>query len=300
MQILFTLSLVSGVLAGSCFFASLVISSSSDTTMQRLYMATNAKTRKHTGISATGPYVQVFLRVMLWVRTSLRLRERADLERRIERAGYRGVVTLDLYAAIRLIAPLVAVVLALLLPKYCLFGMFALPPFAYIVPDLILELLIRRRAKAIRGSIPDAIDLLVICVDAGLGIDQAVMRVAQELTQSSPELQEELMQVNREQRAGKPRLEAWCGMSERLSIPEIEAFVNMLMQTERFGTPIARALSTFADGIRLKRTQIAEESAAKTTVKIIFPLALFIFPCIFIVLLGPAVITMLQDFPEGF
>jgi tight adherence protein C len=157
-----------------------------------------------------------------------------------------------------------------------------------------LTRLVKRRREKIRKSIPDAIDLLVICVDAGLGIDQALLRVGQELGISHPQITEELLQINREQRAGKPRIQAWADMAARSQLPDIDGFANMLLQTERFGTPIARALSTFADTIRLKRRQLAEEMAAKTTVKIIFPLVLFIFPSMFIVLLGPAVLTILR------
>jgi tight adherence protein C len=119
-----------------------------------------------------------------------------------------------------------------------------------------------------------------------------MLRVGQELGTSHPEIYEEFMQINREQRAGKLRLEAWQAMAERSQLQEIDGFVNMLMQNERFGTPIARALSTFGDNLRQKRRQHAEELAAKTTVKIIFPLVLFIFPSMFIVLLGPAGINI--------
>jgi tight adherence protein C len=153
---------------------------------------------------------------------------------------------------------------------------------------MILSRLIKKRREKIRLSVPDAVDLLVICVDAGLGLDQAMLRAGQELNVSHPEIYEELMQINREQRAGKLRLDAWEAMAKRSQLEEIDGFVNMLLQTERFGTPIAKALSNFADGIRQKRRQKAEELAAKTTVKIIFPLVLFIFPSMFIVLLGPA------------
>ena len=154
--------------------------------------------------------------------------------------------------------------------------------------------LIKRRREKIRLGIPDAVDLLVICVDAGLGIDQALLRVGQELGVSHPHITEELLQINREQRAGKPRVQAWVDMAKRSELPDIDAFSTMLLQTERFGTPISRALSTFADNIRLKRRQLAEELAAKTTVKIIFPLVLFIFPSIFIVLLAPAILSIMR------
>ena len=156
--------------------------------------------------------------------------------------------------------------------------MIALPAAAFIAPNIVLTRLIKRRRDKIRNSIPDAIDLLVICVDAGLGIDQALLRVGQELGISHPQITEELLQINREQRAGKPRIQAWADMATRSELADIDAFASMLLQTERFGTPIARALSVFADGIRQKRRQLAEQMAAKTTVKIIFPLVFLSFP----------------------
>ena len=121
-----------------------------------------------------------------------------------------------------------------------------------------------------------------------------MLRVGQELSNSHPEMNTELMQINGEQRAGRPRLEAWQGFTKRTQLPDVQAFVNMLTQTERFGTPIAKALSEFADGVRQKRRQKAEEMAAKTTVKMIFPLVLSIFPSIFIVLVGPAALTLIR------
>jgi tight adherence protein C len=174
------------------------------------------------------------------------------------------------------------------------FWMIALPAVAYLLPEMTLNRLIKRRRERVRRSIPDTIDLLVICVDAGLGIDQALLRVSLELGVSHPQITEELLQINREQRAGKTRLQAWADMAARSELPDIDAFSNMLLQTERFGTPIARALSSFADTIRQKRRQTAEEKAAKTTVKIIFPLVLFIFPSMFIVLLGPAALNIMR------
>jgi tight adherence protein C len=179
-------------------------------------------------------------------------------------------------------------------PYNRLFAMLALPAVTYLLPDILLHRLIKARREKIRRSIPDAIDLLVICVDAGLGIDQALLRVSHELAGSNQEIAEEFVQINREQRAGKPRVEAWREMAERVNLSEIIAFTSMLTQTERFGTPISRALRTYSDGIRQRRRQAAEEMAAKTTVKIIFPLVLFIFPSIFIVLLGPAILSLMR------
>ena len=153
----------------------------------------------------------------------------------------------------------------------------------YLVPDMWLRTKIRKRRERIRKSLPDALDLLVICVEAGLGLDQAMLRVGQEVIISHPDIHYEFMQVNFEQLAGKPRLEAWKSAAERTQIPEFSLFLSMLTQADRFGTPIVRALSRFGDEIRMKRRQRSEEMAAKTKIKILFPLVLFIFPCIFIV-----------------
>jgi tight adherence protein C len=131
-----------------------------------------------------------------------------------------------------------------------------------------------------------------------LGIDQAVLRIATELESVFPELAEELLIISREQRAGKPRLEAWRSMADRVNIDTVRQFVAMLVQTERLGTPIAQALGLFADGLRTKRMLMAEERAAKTTVKLIFPLVFFIFPALFVVILGPAGITIMRAFEQ--
>ncbi|MGA2437380.1 MAG: type II secretion system F family protein [Acidobacteriaceae bacterium] len=233
-----------------------------------------------------------FMAMIHWVRARLGLAADVELPERLANAGYKGKLSADLYTSARIFCPLLALVAGSLIPFDRVFWMVALPAVAYIAPNIALTRLVMRRREKIRQSIPDAVDLLVICVDAGLGLDQALLRVGQELGNSHPQITEELLQINREQRAGKPRIQAWADMAERSQLPDIDAFASMLVQTERFGTPIARALSAFADNIRLKRRQLTEEKAAKTTVKIIFPLVLFIFPSMFLVLLGPAVLSI--------
>jgi tight adherence protein C len=233
-----------------------------------------------------------FMMVVHWVRARLGLAADAALPERLANAGYKGTRPADVYTSSRIVCPLLALIAGSFIPYNRLFWMMALPAAAFIVPNIMLTRLVKRRREKIRKSIPDAIDLLVICVDAGLGIDQALLRVGQELGNSHPQITEELLQINREQRAGKPRIQAWTDMAARSELPDIDAFASMLVQTERFGTPIARALSAFADNIRVKRRQLAEEKAAKTTVKIIFPLVLFIFPSMFLVLLGPALLSI--------
>ena len=235
-----------------------------------------------------------FFALVHWVRARIGLEDNRGLPQRLANAGLRGTFPGDVYNAARIVFPVVGFVAGCLIPRFRVFWMIALPAVGFIGPNIVLTRLIKRRREKIRRSIPDAIDLLVICVDAGLGIDQALLRVGLELGISHPQITEELLQINREQRAGKPRIQAWADMAARSELSDINAFASMLLQTERFGTPIARALSTFADGIRLKRRQLAEQMAAKTTIKIVFPLVLFIFPSIFIVLLAPAVLGILR------
>jgi len=227
-----------------------------------------------------------------WLRSSIGLSDDPKLLTRFAQSGHNSDAYRDIYAFARIAGPILGLVCGFFIASNRFFAMIAFAGVAYLAPDMILTRIIRRRREKIRLGIPDAIDLLVICVDAGLGMDQAMLRVGQELGTSHPEIYEEFLQISREQRAGKLRIEAWRAMAERSRLPEMDAFVNMLMQTERFGTPIARALSNFGDTIRQKRRQLAEEMAAKTTVKIIFPLVLCIFPSMFIVLLGPAGIAI--------
>ncbi len=137
--------------------------------------------------------------------------------------------------------------------------------------------------------------MLSICMEAGLGIDQAIVRIGQEMRVSHRELSEELLQINFEQRAGVPRLAAWKAFSERADVESVRSFVAMLIKTDRFGTPIAKSLGNFSDALRTQRRQKAEEMAAKTTIKLVPPLVFFIFPSIGIVVVGPAALTVMKN-----
>lgn len=150
------------------------------------------------------------------------------------------------------------------------------------------------RRLDIHQALADALDLLVTCVEAGMGLNQALVRVAEEIRNVSEPLSEELSMVNLEIRAGTQRGEAMRNLAERTGIEDVEAIVSMLIQTERFGTSVGRALRVQAVTLRQKRRQRAEEAAAKTTIKLIFPLVLFVFPALFVVILGPAVIQVVQ------
>jgi tight adherence protein C len=225
-------------------------------------------------------------------RARLGLSEDEKLRQRFLSAGLKGGSQLDVYFTARFIAPVVGIIGGTFIHSNTAFWCLSLAALGYLLPDIWLTQTVKRRKKKIQKGIPDAIDLLVICVEAGLGLDQALLRIGQEIAVSYPELNEEFNQVNLEQRAGKPRLDAWQSMADRTQLEEFKSLVTMLQQTDRFGTPIVRALSRYSEEIRTARRQRAEEAAAKTKIKILFPLVFFIFPCLFIVLLAPAFLTL--------
>ena len=169
----------------------------------------------------------------------------------------------------------------------------------YLLPNLILNRLISSRQHKIRESLPDALDLLVVCVEAGQGLDAAIKRVSEDLQDSSPIISQELLLVNLETMAGLERQQALKNLGERTGVEELISLCNVLIQSERFGTSIAQALKTQSDYMRTARRQRLEGMAAKTPVKLVFPMLLFIFPAIMVVLLGPAFIRLSEFFNKG-
>jgi tight adherence protein C len=167
--------------------------------------------------------------------------------------------------------------------------------FGFILPRFILKRMIRDRQMRIRLGLPDALDLTVICVEAGLALDQALMRVGQDLHHAHPDLSDEFHFVNLEMRAGKPRAEALRNLVERTGVDDIRSLVGTLIQTDRFGTSITQALRVYSDSLRTERRQRAEEQAAKTTIKMIPPLVVFVMPSIMFVTIGPAVISLIRQ-----
>jgi tight adherence protein C len=161
----------------------------------------------------------------------------------------------------------------------------------WMLPFILLKRKIAQRKRALQRGLADALDLMVVCVEAGLGVNQALLRVAEEMDRVSPEISDELTMVTLEMRAGTPRDEALKSMSERTGVPDIRSWANMMIQTDRFGTSIADSLRIHSDTLRTTRRQRAEEAAAKLTVKMLIPLVLFVFPALFVVILGPAVIA---------
>jgi tight adherence protein C len=218
---------------------------------------------------------------------------------RMTRAGYRNEHATKVFYGAKVLCPL------LLCAFVGLTGIANLGPFfvylialggGFLAPDFWLGKKISTRQKKITRGLPDVLDLLVICMEAGLSLDQATARSAQELEMSQPELCDEMSVVVLEQRAGRARSEAWKNMAERTGVESLKNLVSMLVQTEQFGTSVAKMLRVHADTLRTQRVQMIEELAAKTSVKLVFPLVLFIFPALFLVTLGPAAIVMMDSF----
>ena len=224
-------------------------------------------------------------------------KELGRLRKRLARAGFHGVQPVLVYSLGELVAPVAVGALTLMAFGASARAMMLAAVLAlafYLLPGFVLQHLIKRRQQQITDGLPDAVDLLIVCVEAGSSLDQAVVKASEELHLAYPALAEEFSYLNTEVRAGKPRMEAFKNLAERTKVDDVRALVAMLVQTDRFGTSIAQALRTFADAARTKRRQEAEERAAKLGVKLLFPLVFCLFPALYVVLLGPAAIRILR------
>ncbi len=215
------------------------------------------------------------------------------------RAGFRSQTAVLAVRGVKVFLPI-----ALVITVY-LTGLYNYNPLliiggalivGFLLPEVWILWKINARQDRLRRALPDALDLLVICVEAGLGLDQALMLVSQELKVVHRELSEELQLVNLEMRVGKSRLEALRELARRTGIDDVKALVAMLVQTERFGTSIASSLRVHSDDLRTRRRQRAEEASAKTTIKMVPVLVVFIFPALMVVIIGPAVIMLMRQF----
>jgi tight adherence protein C len=243
-----------------------------------------------------------FTKLFAPLRKLVGLADDGDIARRMIAAGYREPAYVDLFYTMKLVGPVVAGLIAgfLLRGDNVFIWFIILAAMGFLGPDMWLTSAVTRRRERIRLALPDALDLLIICMEAGLGMDQALIRIGEELRLGHKDLSDELLLIRLEQRAGKPRIEAWRNMANRTGLEVFRSFVNMLVQTERFGTPLSKSLGYFVDSLRTRRRQQAEEMAAKTTVKLVFPLVFFIFPSMFIVLLVPAILLIGKSFMENF
>ena len=225
-------------------------------------------------------------------------KDMSRLKRRLSRAGLTHPSAVLFFSAGQFVLPIVLAGLVLSVNVSVvgwLLAIFALA-VGYALPGLYVEQQRAARQKAIVNGLPDALDLLVVCVEAGSGLDQAIAKAADELEIAHAALAEECRLVTTEIRAGKPRLEAFNNFSHRTGVDEVRALVAMLTQTDRFGTSIGQALRIHAETSRTRRRQRAEERAAKVGVKMVFPLALCLFPALYIVCFGPAAIRIIRAF----
>lgn len=246
-----------------------------------------------TGSSITG-LVGQFERVL--PKTQLEL---SVQQQRLIRAGYRSDSALQVFRGAKVTTP---IILCLAMAAT---GVMSVSPFfgwaiglggGFILPDFWLGRMISRRQKKIRLGLPDALDFMVICIEAGLSLDQATIRTAEELRTAHVALTDELEVLVLETRAGRPRADAWKQFGDRTGVDNVRVLATILVQAEQLGTSVSKTLRVHSETMRTKRRQEIEEKAAKTTVKLVFPLVLCIFPSLFVVVLAPAAIIMAESF----
>ena len=223
-------------------------------------------------------------------------KELGKLQQRLVIAGYRTREAIVVFYGIRL----ALAVLFFLIAASPIFGSPSLAMaltvcgLGYVLPGMALARMAKARQHRMRLSLPDALDLLVVSVEAGLGLDQALQRVSEELAFAHPDLCDELRLINLELRAGTARSDALHNLAKRTELDDLQSLVTMLVQTDKFGTSVAKSLRVHSESLRTKRRQRAEEAAAKTGAKIVFPLVICIFPAIWVVTLGPAVLKFIE------
>jgi tight adherence protein C len=228
--------------------------------------------------------------------------ERDKLKVKLSNAGFRDETASTVFLGIKFAGLLLGLMLGggLLLgsgtyTQRNILSSVALAGGMFYLPSLVVSLLVRRRKQAIFLGLPDALDLMVVCVEAGLGLDQAMRKVAEEMKKSFPVIAEEFGLANLQLQMGRPRTEVLHELGVRTGVADVRALAAVLIQADKFGSSVALALRVQSDSMRTRRRQLAEEKAAKTAVKLIFPLVIFIFPGIFVVLVGPAAITMVRE-----
>ena len=230
-------------------------------------------------------------------------KEVSVVQKRLMRAGYRDDSAIHLFYGAKVLVPLLLCVIATAsgAARHNGFFIYALAlGVGFLGPDFWLGRRVAARQLNIRLGLPEFLDLSVVCIEAGLSLDQALTRSVEELRASQPEIADELSLVSLEQHAGRPRPDAWNNLAERVDIDVIRALVSSINQADQFGTSVAKILRVQSETLRVQRRQNVEEQAAKTAVKLVFPLVLFIFPSIFVVTVGPAIIIMAESFKKYF
>jgi tight adherence protein C len=226
------------------------------------------------------------------------VRDMSGIERRLANAGYRTPLAGRVVIVAMFVLPIALGGIGLFVFGWTAPNGWIAAAFGgvvgYLLPGLFLDRQVAKRRLQIRNGLPDVLDLLIVCLEAGSSLDQAVVKASDELAITYPVLAEELRVLITETRAGKPRMEAFRNLAQRTKVDDVRALVAMLVQTDRFGTSVSQALRALSQSMRTRRRQMAEEAAAKVGVKLVFPLVLFLFPAFFIVVLGPAVIRLMK------
>jgi tight adherence protein C len=254
------------------------------------------------------PVVKRDARLALLIEPFQRILPRSSVDvsillKRLVRAGYREKTYINIFYGAKVLVPAALCIAITVTGLWEYIGFFSYVMalgLGFLVPDFWLGNRIKKRQTNIRLGLPDALDLIIICVEAGLGMDRAIQRTTDELRLSQPEIADELALVSLEQRAGRSRPDAWKNFADRTGVDSVRALASILIQADRFGTSVGKTLRAHADTLRTRRRQDAEEMAAKTTVKLIFPLVVFIFPALFVVTLGPSVVNIMTRMEEMF
>jgi tight adherence protein C len=222
--------------------------------------------------------------------------EMSKLQQRLTIAGYRSREAVIVFFGLRVVIAISVFLVCVspLIKRSNLAVALAACALAYVIPAIVLARMAKKRQHKMRMGLADALDLLIVSIEAGLGLDQAIQRVAEELAFAHPDLTDELKLINLEIRAGKARAEALQNLATRTGLDDVSSLVTMLVQTDKFGTSVAQSLRVHAETLRTKRRQRAEEAAAKTGAKMVFPLVICIFPAIWVVTVGSAVIKFIQ------
>ena len=226
-------------------------------------------------------------------------KEMRKIQRMMVSAGYESEWASFAFAAVQLALPIAVGLAGVFMfgrstTVLVFSGLAAM--LAYYAPTLWLGRQIERRRTEIRNGLPDAIDLLIVCIESGSGVDQSLARVGEELAIAYPALSRELLLISAETRAGTPRMQAFKNFADRTKVDDVRSLVTMLVQTDRFGTSLGQALRTHAEVSRTKRRQRAEEKAAKLSIKLLFPLVFCLFPAFYVIVIGPAIVLIYRQF----
>jgi tight adherence protein C len=225
--------------------------------------------------------------------------EKSVIAKRMVRAGYRNESSIRIFFGVKVVTPIALLLISLatgLVSASPFFAVAASLGVGFLLPNFWLGRRIKVRQKMVRRALPDTLDFLIICIEAGLSIDQATARTADELKLAYPDISDELDVLVLEQRAGKPRSDAWKSFAERTDVDTVRVLTTILTQAEQLGTSVSKTLRVHSETLRTHRRQTIEEQAAKTSVKLVFPLVFFIFPSLFLVTLGPEMILMSEAF----